>query len=164
MARASQLARADDAGNARRDPLWPELAANLLPRRSADVRQPCGAARHFRRTSDADSIESRRHPGDDRDRNIAELDQYQTQAATVIIPLADTVCLGSSTVLAAPKFDFRSSSESRLRSDIVPFPQHQQEPHAPRQIASLFDHLAGARQQRLGNAQAEGLGCVEVDH
>ena len=58
MARASQLARADDAGNARRDPLWPELAADLLPRRSADVRQPRGAARHFRRTCDADSIES----------------------------------------------------------------------------------------------------------
>ena len=76
MARASQLARADDAGNARRDPLWPELAANLLPRRSADVRQPRGAARHFRRTCDADSIESRWRRSDDRDRNTAELDQH----------------------------------------------------------------------------------------
>jgi hypothetical protein len=37
MVRASQLARADDAGDARRDLLWPELAANLLPRRSAGV-------------------------------------------------------------------------------------------------------------------------------
>ncbi|XSC43743.1 OpgC domain-containing protein [Bradyrhizobium sp. RDT10] len=84
MARASQLARADDAGNARRDLLWPELAANLLPWCSADVRQPRGAARHFRRACDADSIESRWHRGDDRVRNTAELDQHQTRAAIVI--------------------------------------------------------------------------------
>ena len=88
MVRASQLARADDAGDARRDPLWPELAANLLPRRSAGVRQPHGAARHLGRACDADSAQSRWHRGDDRDRNAAELDQDQTQAAISIRQLA----------------------------------------------------------------------------
>ena len=83
MVRASQLARADDAGDARRDLLWPELAANLLPRRSAGVRRPHGAVHHLGRACDADSRESRWHCGDDRDRNAAELDQHQTQAAIV---------------------------------------------------------------------------------
>src|SRR5258705_11494297 len=83
MVRASQLARADDAGDARRDLLWPELAANLLPRRSAGVRRPHGAVRYLGRACDADSGESRWHCGDDRDRNAAELDQHQTQAASV---------------------------------------------------------------------------------
>ena len=71
----------NDAGDARRDLLWPELAANLLPRRSAGVRRPHGAVRHLGRTCDADSGESRWHRGDDRDRNATELDQYQAQAA-----------------------------------------------------------------------------------
>src|SRR5262249_19906642 len=38
MVGAPQLARADDAGDARRNPLRPELAANLLSRRSSGIR------------------------------------------------------------------------------------------------------------------------------
>ena len=38
MVSASQLPRADDARDARRDPLWPELTVNLLPWRSAGFR------------------------------------------------------------------------------------------------------------------------------
>ena len=82
MARASQLARADDAGNARGNPLWRELAGNLLPRRSADARQPHSAGRHLGWTSHADRTQSRWHPGDDRGRNAAEFDQDQTKAET----------------------------------------------------------------------------------
>src|SRR5262249_42926553 len=81
VVRASHLASADDAGDARRDPLWPELAANLLRRRSPGVRQPHGAVRHLGRACDADRTQSRWHRGDDRDRNAAELDQPQAQAA-----------------------------------------------------------------------------------
>ena len=55
VVRASQLAMADDAGDARRDPLWPELTANLLPWRSVGVRQPHDAAPHLGRACDADS-------------------------------------------------------------------------------------------------------------
>jgi hypothetical protein len=84
MVRASRLAMAKDAGDARRDPLWPELAANLLRRRSAGVRQPHGAAQHLGRACDADSAESRWHRGDDRDRNAAGLDRHQTQPAIII--------------------------------------------------------------------------------
>ncbi len=81
MVGASQLPRADDARDARRDPLWPELAANLLPWRSAGFGQLHGAARHLKRACDADRAECRWHHGDGRDRNAAELDQHQTQAA-----------------------------------------------------------------------------------
>ena len=81
MVRASQLARADDGGDAQRDLLWPELAANLLPRRSAGVRQPHGAARHLGRADDADRAQCWWRPGDDRGGDAAELDQDQTQAA-----------------------------------------------------------------------------------
>src|SRR6185295_2406639 len=79
MVGASRLALAKDAIDARRDLLWPELAPNLLRRRSAGVRQPHGAARHLGRACDADSTESRWDWGDDRDRNTAELDRHQTQ-------------------------------------------------------------------------------------
>src|SRR5882724_4793832 len=71
MARTSELAMADDAGDAQRDPLWRELPGNLLPWRSAGARQPHSAGRHLGWTS-----------GDDRGRNAAELDQDQTKAAT----------------------------------------------------------------------------------
>ena len=81
MVRASQLARADDGGDARRDPLWPEFAANLLPRRSADAGQPPGAARHLGRADDADRAQCWWRPGDGRGGDAAELDQHQTQAA-----------------------------------------------------------------------------------
>src|SRR5258705_8612568 len=84
MVRASQLARADDPGYARSDPLWRELAANLLPWRSAGDRQPHCPARHLGWDCDADRARSRWHPGDDRGRGAAELDQDQTQAATAI--------------------------------------------------------------------------------
>jgi len=86
------LARADDAGDARRDLLWPELAANLLPRCSAGVRRPPGAVHHLGRTCDADSGESRWHRGDDRDRNAAEPDQHQTQAARIPIKARFRCC------------------------------------------------------------------------
>ena len=82
MVRASRLARADDAGHALRDPLWRELAANLLPRRSAGARQPHGAGRHLGWACDADRAQSRWHPGDDRRRNAAEPDQDQTQGSS----------------------------------------------------------------------------------
>src|SRR5439155_8839452 len=82
MARTSELAMADDAGDARRDPLWRELPVNLLPWRSAGARQPHSAGRHLGWASDADRAQSRWHPGDDRSRNAAELDQDQTKAAT----------------------------------------------------------------------------------
>src|SRR6202011_2097038 len=81
MVGASQLASADVAADARRDPLWPELSANLLPRRSAGVRQPHCDARHLERACDADSAECRWHHGADRSRKATELDQYQAQAA-----------------------------------------------------------------------------------
>src|SRR5881275_2231224 len=82
MAHTSELAMADDAGDARRDPLWRELPVNLLPWRSAGARQPHSAGRHLGWASDADRAQSRWHPGDDRSRNAAELDQDQTKAAT----------------------------------------------------------------------------------
>jgi len=74
VACATQLARANDADDARRDALWPELAANLLPRRSAGARQPRGAARYLGWACNADRAQSRWNPGDDRRRDIAELD------------------------------------------------------------------------------------------
>ena len=35
--------------------------------------------------------------------------------------------------------------------------------HAPQQIASLFDHFVGAREQRRWNGEAERLGGLEID-
>jgi hypothetical protein len=35
---------------------------------------------------------------------------------------------------------------------------------APQQIASLFDHLVGARKQCWRHGEAERLGGLEVDH
>src|ERR1700746_517247 len=81
MVCASRLARANDAGDARRDALWRELAANLLLRRDAGARQPRGAARHLGWACDADRAQSWWNPGDDRRRDSAKLDQDQIQAA-----------------------------------------------------------------------------------
>src|SRR6516225_10243886 len=81
MVGSSQLASAEDARDARRDPLWPELATDLLPWRSAGVRQPDDAARYLERACDADWAKSWWHHGDDRERNAAGPDQHQTQAA-----------------------------------------------------------------------------------
>jgi hypothetical protein len=36
--------------------------------------------------------------------------------------------------------------------------------HAPKQTASLFDHLVGKREQLIRNLKAERLGGLEVDH
>src|SRR5262249_39127371 len=75
MVCASQLARTDDAGDARRDVLWRELAANLLPGRSAGACQPRDAARHLGWACDADRAQSWWNRGDDRRRDAAELGQ-----------------------------------------------------------------------------------------
>ena len=84
MVRASQLARAEDAGDARRDLLWPELATNLLPRRSAGVRRPHGAVRHSDGLAMQIAAQSRWHRGDDRDRNAAELDHIKPRQQSAI--------------------------------------------------------------------------------
>src|SRR4029077_4626360 len=81
MVDSSQLASAEDADDARRDPLRPELATYLLPWRFASFRQPHGAARHLERACDADRVECWWHHGDDRERNAAESDQHKPQAA-----------------------------------------------------------------------------------
>ena len=81
MVGSSQLASAEDARDTRRDPLRPELATCLLSRRFAGFRLPHGATRHFERDCDADGVECWWHHSDDRERNAAEPDQFQTQAA-----------------------------------------------------------------------------------
>src|SRR5215218_6296755 len=81
MARTSQLARADDAGDARGDPLRRELSGNLLPRRFAGACQSHSADQHLRCSRDADRAQPCWHPGADRGCNAAELDQCQTQVS-----------------------------------------------------------------------------------
>ena len=120
MARASQLAISNDAGHARRDALRPKLAANLLPRRPLDLRQSHGAARHFKRTCHADGIESRWHRGDDRGRNTAELNQYQTQAAIVIIGHCDRTHAVRGTTSALSAHDLNCNDRSSRNLDCWP--------------------------------------------
>ena len=81
---AARLAGVEDADAAWRDPLRPELAADLLPRRSLGLGQPRGAARDLERGCDADRTQRRRHPGNDRRRDAAELDEDQTRAAATV--------------------------------------------------------------------------------
>ena len=85
MACASLRAMANDARDACRDALWPELVANLLPRRSADARQQRGTRRHLGELCHADGAQRRWHPAADRGRKPAELDQDQTPAAATIV-------------------------------------------------------------------------------
>src|SRR5579862_476578 len=84
MVRASQLARADDAGDALREALWRELAAYLLRRRSPGACQPTDAARHLGSPCYPDRAKLRWNPGDDRCRNAAELDQHRTRATAPV--------------------------------------------------------------------------------
>jgi len=76
--------RAVNAGDALREALWRELAANLLHRRSPGARQPPDADRHLGSARDADVAQPRWNPGDDRRRDVAELDQHQTRAAAPV--------------------------------------------------------------------------------
>jgi hypothetical protein len=66
---------------------------------------------------------------------------------------------GSTTDLTAPKFDFRSSPKSGLKSDIGPCPVRANKRHRN----ALFDHFSGSRQQGRWNVDAERFGGPEVD-
>src|SRR5262245_61529541 len=81
MVVSSQLASAEHARDALRDPLRPELATYLLPWRFAGFRWPHGAARYLGRACDADRVECWWHHSDDCGRDAAEPDQHQAQAA-----------------------------------------------------------------------------------
>jgi hypothetical protein len=66
---------------------------------------------------------------------------------------------GSSTDLAAPKFDFRSSPESGLKSDIGPCPFGA----TTGSRRASFDHLVGAGDQRRWHFDADLSGSFQVD-
>jgi hypothetical protein len=77
------------------------------------------------------------------------------------------VRFGSKADIRAAKSHVRFTPNSDRESEI---PQKsmsalgQKRTHAPQQTASLFDHLFGARDQRLRHGKAERFGGFEVDH
>src|SRR5262245_25487903 len=75
-------------------------------------------------------------------------------------PIVVTVCIGSSS-------ESWLHQQQPLNGTRVPGwrsrPQHQERTCAPQQTASLFDHLVGAREQRMRHGEAERLGGLEVD-
>jgi hypothetical protein len=54
--------------------------------------------------------------------------------------------------------DEQTSPSASIRSE-----KCQEETHAPQQLPALFDHLAGAQQERFPYREAERLGGFEID-
>jgi hypothetical protein len=71
---------------------------------------------------------------------------------------------GSSTDLTAPKFDFRFTPESGLKSDISPCPFRANNGLMHRSKKSLFDHFVGAGEQHGRHGDAELLCRLEIDY
>jgi len=57
---------------------------------------------------------------------------------------------------------FRSTPKADIAS--TPWPPTRCATYAPQQIASLFDHLVGAGEQRRRHFEAECLGDILIDH
>jgi hypothetical protein len=73
-------------------------------------------------------------------------------------------------VLGFPDFNARNGNvrfcpKSRRRQidPLRPKSACQEETHAPQQLPALFDHLAGAQQERFPYREAERLGGFEID-